>query len=88
MQCLSYTLGLSGSEVIADNRLCGLCNGIIDHEDDREEVTGNTECCHSVFTEMADENVVPQKHHTGNGGFTDKSRTSQFNHITDVAKSQ
>jgi hypothetical protein len=36
----------------------------------------------------ADENVVPQKHHTGNGGFTDKSRTSQFNHITDVAKSQ
>ena len=50
------------------------------------EVKG--ECCHSVFTEMADENVVPQKHHTGNGGFTDKSRTSQFNHITDVAKSQ
>ena len=24
MQCLSYTLGLSGSEVMADNRLCGL----------------------------------------------------------------
>ena len=88
MQGFSNPIRLPGTEIIADNRLCGLCNGIIDHEDDREEVTGNTECCHSVFTEMADENVVPQKHHTGNGSFTDKSRTSQFNHITDVAKSQ
>ena len=58
MQRFSDTVGLSGSEVVADNRLCGLCNSIVDHKDDGEEITGNAECCYSVFSEMADENIV------------------------------
>ena len=58
MQSFPDTSGLSGSEVITYNRLGGLRNGIVDHEDDREEVASNAECGYSVFSEMTDENVV------------------------------
>ena len=88
MQGFSNPIRLSGTEIVADNRLCGLCDGIVHHKDDGEEVAGNAERSYSVFSEMMDKDIIPQKHHTGDGSLTDESGSSQFYHIATVTERQ
>ena len=59
MQGFSNPIRLPGTEIIADNRLCGLCDGIVHHKDDGEEVAGNAERSYSVFSEMMDKDIIP-----------------------------
>ena len=61
MQCLSYTLGLSGSEVIARNGLHSLVQSHYNHYDDKYQPVDNAESADSqiaaiLFQSLIDKN--------------------------------
>lgn len=81
-----YVQPVPGSvvEIIADDGLCRLGDGIVYHKNDRKEVTYNAECGYTAFSQMADKYIIPQEHHAGNGCLADKGGRSQPDHVADV----
>ena len=55
--------------VITDDGLRRLCNGIVYHKYNREEVARNAECRHTLFFQITYEHDVADKHHAGNSYF-------------------
>ena len=76
------------SVVVADNRLCRLCDGIANREDHREKIASNGECGDTVLTEQRDEHVVTREHHDAHGQFGQKSGKTNACHISRIAQSQ
>ena len=70
--------------VETDNGLCRLDNGIENHKYDREKVAHDTECCHSVRTEVTHEHIVPGQHHHTDGCLSQECRESQTNDISAI----
>lgn len=73
------------SVVVADDGLGGLGYGIVDHEDDGEEVAGYAECGYSVFLQVVDEDLVAHKHHTGDGDFAEERGGAETTHVAEVS---
>lgn len=85
---LSHPHTVTGAEIVAQDRLGRLPDGVVDHEDDREEVAGDAECRHAVLTQIADKDVIPGEHHRGDSPLAKEGRKPQPAHITHVAEGQ
>lgn len=81
-------VGIPGAEVIAQDGLGRLSDGVVDHEDDREEVAGDAEGRHTVLAQIADEDVIAREHHRGDGRLAEEARQPQPTHVADVATRQ
>ena len=69
-----YPLAAACSEVVTYDGLCRLCNRIVHHKYNGEEIANDTEGCYSVFAQMTDEYIIAQKHHAGYRSLTDECR--------------
>ena len=85
---LAHARAVSRTEIVAQNRLGRLPDGVVDHEDDREEVAGDAERRHAVLAQIADENVVPGEHHHGDGPLAEEGRKPQPAHVAHIAEGQ
>ena len=56
-----YPFPASRAEVIADNRLGGLGNGITYHKDERKIIATHAESTHSVISQIPHEYMVPDE---------------------------
>ena len=60
-QSLTDTRGLPQAEVVTDDRLGGLGNGVANHKDEGHVVATDAECAHAVVTEITHKHVITNK---------------------------
>ena len=70
MRSVAATRLQSGAEVITDNRLCGLGDGITYHENKGGIVACDAECAHAIIAQIAHEYLIANEHQYGHSTFS------------------